>query len=70
MKRTLLNLLATCLLIGVMACQSSKPIGAEHPFMPDKNNEGKIVKVNRREQLRRSNYYNSLQFKSSRKVTY
>jgi|GEM_PF-1217474 hypothetical protein len=70
MRRTLLNLLATCLLLGGFACQSSKPIGAEHPFMPEKNNVGKVVKVNRREQLRRSNYYNSLQFKSSHKVTY
>ncbi len=70
MKRTLYILLSASLLFGGFACQSSKPIGAEHPFMPEKDNVGKVVKVNRREQLRRSNYYNSLQFKSTHKVTY
>lgn len=69
MKRLIFIVLSVGLLTG-MGCQSSKPLGAEHPFMPEKDNKGKVVKVTRREQLRRSNYYNSLQFKGSHKVTY
>jgi hypothetical protein len=69
MKRVIFIVLFVGLLTG-FGCQSSKPLGPEHPFMPEKDANGKVVKVNRREQLRRSNYYNSLQFKSSHKVTY